>query len=113
MTEAMLRQRHSSQRPWLYIFASFVAGAIIAYFLISRKGDKVLSWQELDKKREALSQQSLISGAGEDIVGGGRKRVMAVVGVQVDSYLHGMPERDRGRSNTDLRGDLHDRHYRS
>ena len=79
----MLRQRQSQSRPWVYIGASFIAGAILAYFLLSGRRDKHLSWQELDRRREVLSQQSLTSGHGDDALTGEKKRVMAVVGVQV------------------------------
>lgn len=79
----MLRQRQSQTRPWLYIGVSFLAGAIIAYVLLSGRRDKDLSWQDLDRQREVLSQQSLIGGQGEDTLIGDKKRVMAVVGVQV------------------------------
>ena len=79
----MLRQRQSQSRPWLYIGASFLAGAMIAYILLSDRRNKDLSWQDLDRQREVLSQQSLTSGHGEDVSVGEKKRVMAVVGVQV------------------------------
>ncbi len=79
----MLRQRQSQSRPWLYIGVSFLAGACIAYFLISGRRDKDLSWQELDKRREVLNQQSLTGRHGEDAMAGEKKRIMAVVGVQV------------------------------
>ena len=79
----MLRQRQSQSRPWLYIGASFLGGAIIAYILLSGRRDKDLSWQDLDRQREVLSQQSLTSGHGDDTLIGQKKRVMAVIGVQV------------------------------
>ena len=46
-----------------------------------------MSWHELNKQREVLSQQSLTSGHGESITTG-KKRLAAVLGVQVGCVAH-------------------------
>lgn len=79
----MLRPRHSASRPWAYIVGSFIAGAIIAYLLIPAGRDRGLSWQELSKQRELISQQSLTKGSIDYVSKGARKKLAAVIGVQV------------------------------
>lgn len=84
----MLRQRQSHARPWLYICGSFIAGAVIAYILISGKRDHDLSWQDLNKQREVLSQQSLTKGQAQNVELGDKKKLLAVLGVQVRMHCH-------------------------
>lgn len=79
----MQRQRHSQPRRWLYIGVSFLAGAIITLILISGKRETGVSWQDLKKQREVLSQQSLTKEHGKDVAVGKKDKLLAVLGVQV------------------------------
>ena len=85
----MIRHRQPSPRLWVYVAAAFLAGVFFSRLLLPSGSKPVgVSWQELEKKRVEHQQMANLDEGQKGIAGTGghKKRLRAVIGVQV-SFL--------------------------
>jgi len=82
----MLRQHQSRPKLWVYVGVAFLAGVLCSYILLPRGSQSVgMSWQELERRR--VENQQILDEGQREMAGKGKhkKKLRAVIGVQVRS----------------------------
>ena len=86
----MLRQRNVSREPWAYIVGSFLLGVLVTYFLVSSpKSTSANRWDP--GAQHSLRSQKLMLETSLPQVQEGKKKLLAIVGVQVLPVLSSWP----------------------